>query len=201
MRFSSATAACDAMFGNRKPTPTTGTQSMPPIAPSVPAPSSGQPPRPAPVGFETVIGANTALKGELKSEANVRIDGTFDGSIDVSGNVMIGETAHITADIRAYNLSIAGAVHGNVIGHRIQIQRTGRIWGDLSAASIVTEDGAFLEGKITMNGHPAAKGSEQQALLASESNLLSPSAEDAASGEPVEVELLDDHPHHDLPGD
>ena len=65
-----------------------------------------------PVGFETVPGANSNFKGEFKSQANVRLDGTFEGNLQIDGNILVGETARITADIHAKNVSIAGAVRG-----------------------------------------------------------------------------------------
>ena len=185
------------MFGSRKPS--TG---APGSQPSSASPTSSNatpstPTRQPPSGFETVLGPHTSLRGELKSEANVRIDGTFDGSIDLEGNILVGETAHISANIHAFNLSISGSVRGDLTGQKIQVTRTGRVWGDLNAASIVTEEGAFIDGKITMSGHPAAKGFDIQdprALPAPDSIALHPAAEDALSGEPVEVELLDEHP-------
>jgi len=174
------------MFGARK------TQSSTPVQ-STPAAQQPQMPR-QPVGFETVLGANSTLKGEFSSQANVRIDGTFEGTLNIEGNILIGETARIIADIHAKNVSIAGAVRGNVSGNKIQLLRTGRVWGDISAAAITTEEGAFIDGKITMLGHPAGlKGFESAGSLpAPEVSVLHPIAEDAISGEPVEAELMDD---------
>jgi cytoskeletal protein CcmA (bactofilin family) len=103
-----------------------------------------------PVGFETVIGASCTLEGSLVSTGNVRLDGTFTGSLDISGNVLVGETAKITADVSARNISIAGAVRGNVTGRKVQLLRTGRVWGDITAQALSTEEGAFIDGKISM---------------------------------------------------
>ena len=108
-----------------------------------------------PIGFETVLGANSTLEGTLISHANVRLDGTFTGKLEINGNVLIGETAKITADVNAKNISIAGAVRGNVVGKKVQILRTGRVWGDITAAALATEEGAFLDGKISMVSHEA----------------------------------------------
>jgi cytoskeletal protein CcmA (bactofilin family) len=110
---------------------------------------------PQPVGFETVLGANCAMEGTLRSQANVRLDGSFSGTLEIEGNVLVGEAAKINADINAKNISIAGAVHGNVSGKRVQLLRTGRIWGDIRAMALTTEEGAFIDGKITMVGHAA----------------------------------------------
>jgi cytoskeletal protein CcmA (bactofilin family) len=115
-------------------------------APREIAPTSAAPQ----VGFETVLGANSALEGILKSGANVRLDGSFTGTLEISGNVLVGETAKINADVNAKNISIAGAVRGNVSGKKVQILRTGRVWGDIRATALTTEEGAFLDGKITM---------------------------------------------------
>lgn len=109
-----------------------------------------------PVGFETVLGANCTLRGELKSQANVRLDGTFEGTLEIEGNVLVGETGKITADINAKNVVIAGAVRGNVSGSKVQLLRTSRVWGDISATAITTEEGAFIDGKITMVRHDAS---------------------------------------------
>lgn len=112
---------------------------------------------PSPVGFETVLGANSTFEGKFQSNANVRIDGALTGTLDINGNVLIGETANIKADVNARNLSIAGAVRGNVNGKKVQILRTGRVWGDIRATALTTEEGAFIDGKITMIGHEAGK--------------------------------------------
>jgi len=126
-------------------------------------PGSSSPAR-SPVGFETVLGPSATLRGDLKCQANVRLDGTFEGTLEIDGNVLVGETAKITADIHAKNVSIAGAVRGDVSGRKVQILRTGRVWGDIAAVSIATEDGAFIDGKITMLRHEAASGFDPAAL-------------------------------------
>ncbi len=133
-----------------------------------------------PVGFETVLGANSIMEGHLRSSANVRLDGTFTGTLEISGNVLVGETARITADINARNISIAGAVRGNVSGKKVQILRTGRIWGDIHAQALTTEEGAFIDGKITMTR------SDITDAIANETLLQSTAA--PVSGEPTLTE-------------
>ncbi len=121
------------------------------------APKAAPPPAPRqPIGFETVLGVSANLHGDLRSQGNIRLDGVFEGTLHIDGNVLVGETARITADINARNISIAGAVRGNVNGNKVQILRTGRVWGDINAAAITTEEGAFIDGKITMVSHEAA---------------------------------------------
>ena len=135
-----------AFFANRRGQTDVDAQES---APEVP---SGRP-----VGFDTVIGSNTSFEGSFVSSGNVRMDGQFAGSLEVSGNILVGESADIHADIHARNISIAGTVRGNITGNKVQLLRTGRIWGDISASALTTEEGAFIDGKITMVGHSATR--------------------------------------------
>ncbi len=139
------------LFGKRKPddnkptTETTETKddqtTQPPPRPPLPQQS---------IGFETVIGAGCTIEGEMISKGNIRIDGVFTGTLEIGGNVLVGETAQINADIDAKNTSIAGKVRGNVSGNRVQLLRTARVWGDIRATALSTEEGAFIDGKISM---------------------------------------------------
>ena len=131
-----------------------------------------------PIGFETVLGANSVLNGDLKSKANVRLDGTFEGNLEIEGNVLVGETGKINADINAKNVVIAGAVRGNVSGNKVQLLRTSRVWGDISAAAITTEEGAFIDGKITMIRHDASIQSLDASSLSDSNDDGSTSRED-----------------------
>jgi len=167
-----------SIFGGRKQDEPSPTRREPRSVPSSPPPpaSSRQT-----VGFETVLGPSTTLYGDLKCQANIRLDGTFEGTLEIDGNVLVGETAKITADIHARNVSIAGAVRGNVSGNKVQLLRTGRVWGDISAAAIATEEGAFIDGKITMVSHEAAQGYDL-----SELPLPDEVASEAADGDEAE---------------
>jgi cytoskeletal protein CcmA (bactofilin family) len=143
------------IFGSRRQ-PEPEPQEVPERIPHPPQPA----PAPQPIGFETVLGASTSLEGKFSSNSNVRIDGTFSGSLEINGNVLVGETARINADIHAKNISIAGAVRGSVFGKKVQLLRTGRVWGDISATALTTEEGAFIDGKISMVSHEASTSTQ-----------------------------------------
>lgn len=189
------------LFGNRRqPDP------EPPVQPErervLPPTQTVQNVPQQPIGFETVLGANSTLEGTLISHANVRLDGTFTGKLEINGNVLIGETAKITADVNAKNISVAGAVRGNVVGKKVQILRTGRVWGDITAAALATEEGAFLDGKISMVSHeatvPAAMNEASSAqVMDDDRNTMDdvPMADDLADADG------DDLPYADVDAD
>ena len=99
----------------------------------------------------SVLGPGIAWRGSISGTGGVRIEGAFDGDIAVRGLVVIGESGRVTCEhICAVTVLISGSVKGNITAQRLEITRTGRVWGDVVTTSFSTEEGAFLRGKITM---------------------------------------------------
>lgn len=112
-------------------------------------------PRPAPKGaveIETMIGPNTSMKGEIRSSGGLRIEGDFEGTIDIVGNLLIGESAKVAADISAHNIQVQGTVQGNLSARRLEILDTGKLWGNIEVDSFVLDDGGFFRGQSKMQG-------------------------------------------------
>jgi cytoskeletal protein CcmA (bactofilin family) len=174
-----------SFFGNRRQVETNLPPAVEPVQITKPAL-----PQPA-VGFDTVLGANSVLEGTFQSNANVRLDGTFSGTLEINGNILVGETAKIKADINARNISIAGAVRGNITGKKVQVLRTGRVWGDIRATALTTEEGAFIDGKITMVGHESS--SAPDALLNTDENPASTASSETAPSKTIDESIKDMH--------
>jgi cytoskeletal protein CcmA (bactofilin family) len=99
----------------------------------------------------SVLGTGIVWKGKLSGSGGLRIEGTFEGDINLRGLLVVGETGRVTCDaIQANTVIIAGAVRGNITAEKIEIRATGRVWGDVITAAFATEEGAFLRGQITM---------------------------------------------------
>jgi cytoskeletal protein CcmA (bactofilin family) len=104
----------------------------------------------APIEIETVLGPNTSIQGDIRSSGGVRIDGDFGGTIDIAGNLVIGEQAKIVATITANNVQVQGTVQGSVTAKRLEILDTGKLWGDIQVDSFVLDDGGFYRGQSKM---------------------------------------------------
>lgn len=100
--------------------------------------------------IESVIGQNTQIKGDVQGDGGLRIDGVVAGTIELTGNLVITESAKVRAEIKANNISIAGAIHGNITATRIEILDTGRVWGDLTVKSLLVNEGAYFRGQTVM---------------------------------------------------
>ncbi len=104
-----------------------------------------------PVRIETVIGPNAHFRGDIVSEGGIRVDGIFEGNVETTGNLVIGESAKVIANVKANNVSISGAIKGNIAGNRVEILETGRVWGDMTVTSLLLNEGAYLHGKTMMH--------------------------------------------------
>jgi len=112
-----------------------------------------------PLGLRPTLGASDAnsrlgkslsFQGELKGTEDLYIDGEFAGTIELGGHSLtVGPEGRVHADIRAREIVIEGNVQGNLrAGDRLRISKTGSVTGDLVAARIVIEDGAYFKGSI-----------------------------------------------------
>ncbi len=99
----------------------------------------------------SVLGPGINWKGDLRGSGGVRIEGAFEGEINIRGLVVIGETGRVSCDqMQANSVIVAGAVKGNITSEKLEIRSTGRVWGDVTTVGFSTEEGAFLRGQVRM---------------------------------------------------
>lgn len=102
--------------------------------------------------IETIIGKETTITGQLKSERNIRVDGRIEGGITASGDVVIGESGIVQGDIKAGSLTVAGTVTGNVeCDGNLSIHSTGQLVGDVRVHSLNIADGGIFKGRSEMD--------------------------------------------------
>lgn len=108
--------------------------------------------QPAPVGeVHAYFGKGSRISGKLNFEGTVRVDGKVEGEIYAKDTLIIGESADVTAEIRATNVTIRGLVRGDVHAlARIEILPPGRLYGNISTPSLVVGEGVIFEGSCTM---------------------------------------------------
>ena len=91
------------------------------------------------------------MKGQLSGSGGVRIEGSFEGEITLNGMLVVGESGKVTCEhVRANIVIVAGAVKGNISAEKVEIRKTGRVWGNVVTTAFTTDEGAFLRGQITM---------------------------------------------------
>ena len=101
-------------------------------------------------GDQATIGKSLVVKGEVSGAESLYIDGKVEGSINLPGNrVTVGRNGQVAATILAREIVVLGKIRGNCQAtDRVDIRAEGSLTGDVIAARISIEDGAFFKGGI-----------------------------------------------------
>ena len=90
-----------------------------------------------------------AFKGEVSGDGDLFIAGTFEGEINVTGTVRVGDEAEVEANISAAMIVIAGMVRGNVSAStHVEMLASGTLTGTVKSGSLVAAEGASLRGEV-----------------------------------------------------
>jgi len=101
--------------------------------------------------FDSLIGEKSIFDGNLTCEGAIRIDGIVKGDIKATEDVVIGEKAEIYGNVTANNVQVSGTVQGNIYAkYTVRLCSSSRLNGDIEAASLISEEGAFFTGKCNM---------------------------------------------------
>ena len=122
------------------------------------------------VGEQASISKGLSIKGEITGTESLFIDGKVEGSISIPGNrVTVGKNGNVTASISAREIVVLGKLKGNVNAtDRVDIRAEGALTGDVAAARISIEDGAFFKGGIDIrkpDSKPTAVPSEPKVAV------------------------------------
>ena len=131
---------------------------------------------------QATIGKSLVIKGEVTGSESLYIDGRVEGSISLAGNrVTIGRNGVVAANINAREIVVLGKVRGNLTASdRVDIRSDGSLTGDVVAARISIEDGAYFKGGIDIRkgGQPT----QQPQPKANGEDKIVPAPEPAAVG-------------------
>ena len=102
------------------------------------------------VSHVTVIGQAMVIRGTIKSDESLHVDGELDGKLDLPDHrLTVGPNGRVGADARAREVEILGSLTGDIeAAKKITIRKGGRLIGDLRTPAIVIEDGAYFKGRI-----------------------------------------------------
>lgn len=104
-----------------------------------------------PSTYITQIKSGTVISGNMKSEHSIRVDGHVTGDLMSGERIIVGSLAEIGGSLSGSDITIEGYVNGDVLsnGH-LHISQAGRIYGKIFAKQISVENGAELNGKVTV---------------------------------------------------
>ena len=102
---------------------------------------------------EKILDVDAAMQGTLtfKDPVNLRINGRFEGNLEVKGNLTVGPSAMVFGDILGENVIIGGRAKGKIIAkERLTLLPTAIVEGDIFPVKLNIAEGAILEGRCCM---------------------------------------------------
>jgi len=116
------------------------------------------------VDVESLIGEHTSFEGTLKTEGAVRLLGSVQGEIESKGTIIVEEKAHVTARLKAAQVTVAGHVDGQIYCEgRVEIRPTGHVTGEINAGALIVQEGAYFDGNSKMATGGASPNSNPKA--------------------------------------
>jgi cytoskeletal protein CcmA (bactofilin family) len=131
-------------------------------------------PKPNPMadhGGKDILSSDVEIKGSIKFQKELLIDGKVEGDINSDGVLTVGENAEIRGEIKTKSITVYGKVHGNItVSERCELKSKCMLQGDLKAARLVIEEGATFIGKseVTTGALPVKAAPRPEVVRSSE---------------------------------
>jgi cytoskeletal protein CcmA (bactofilin family) len=115
-----------------------------------------------------LISNGTDIIGDVKSNGDIRIDGTLSGNLSTKGKVVIGPTGRIKGEVICKNSEVSGVIEGKIsVGQLLILKASSKILGDIATSKLAIEPGARFTGNCNMSdsedngGSAEPKGTEK----------------------------------------
>ena len=99
-----------------------------------------------------LISNGTDITGDIKSNGDIRIDGSLTGNLNTKGKVVIGPTGKVKGEVICKNSEVSGIIEGKIIvGQLLNLKASSKIHGDIATSKLSIEPGAVFSGNCKMS--------------------------------------------------
>lgn len=131
---------------------------------------SRKPARPEPNGY-SVIDQHLAISGDITTEGTVRVEGRIDGTLHRAHTLIIGAGGIVVGNVEALEVVVGGEVTGDLaVAGRVEVQKTGRVHGDIRGAAVMLEEGGTVQGHVIV--HPIDGDPSQLRAIGGDRRLM-----------------------------
>ncbi|MFP4059984.1 MAG: polymer-forming cytoskeletal protein [Bacteroidales bacterium] len=104
------------------------------------------------------IQSGTEIKGNIKSNGDIRIDGFLEGNLETKGKIVVGGTGKIKGQVRCKNSEVEGEIEGKVfVSELLALKASARIFGDIVSNKLAIEPGCKFTGNCNMTGEESGE--------------------------------------------
>jgi cytoskeletal protein CcmA (bactofilin family) len=105
----------------------------------------------------------TTVEGIIKSQSDIRVDGTIKGNLNCDAKVIIGPSGHIDGEIKCKNAVIEGRFEGILsVAELLHIRESANVRGEVTYGKLVVQSGAVINGSWKVVGQDANGSSKNK---------------------------------------
>jgi cytoskeletal protein CcmA (bactofilin family) len=108
---------------------------------------------PATGGALSFIGGEVSITGNVSGQGDLHLDGAVDGDVSCK-SLILGPTGRIKGNVAAERATIGGSVEGTISAVTLIVEKSARVSGDLVYQSVSVENGAQVDGRLTLRNTP-----------------------------------------------
>jgi cytoskeletal protein CcmA (bactofilin family) len=113
-------------------------------------------------GTFSVIGNNTVITGDIRTEGSIRVDGKIVGNVVTQADAAIGMNGLIEGSVDARNITLAGKVMGTLTAaQKLVLEGKSVMKGDIRTARLIVDEGAVFDGRSSMTATPVSPPSRE----------------------------------------
>ena len=106
-----------------------------------------------------LISCGTDITGDIKSNGDIRIDGSLTGNLNTKGKVVIGPTGKVKGEVVCKNSEVSGLIEGKItVGQLLNLKASSKIHGDIATSKLSIEPGAVFSGNCKMSDNETNVG-------------------------------------------
>lgn len=113
-----------------------------------------------------LISIGTDITGDIKSNGDIRIDGSLTGNLITKGKVVIGPTGKVNGEVNCKNSEVSGLIEGRItVGQLLSLKASSKIVGEIITSKLAIEPGALFTGTCKMSdseSNGTAPGKEKE---------------------------------------
>lgn len=107
------------------------------------------------------VDAGCTIRGELEFSSSFRLDGRVEGTVRSTSELVVGESGEVDGEVDVARCLVGGAVKGTIRAtEQVVLHAGAKVHADVFTPALVMEDGALLEGRVSMTG--SATGNEKK---------------------------------------
>ena len=110
------------------------------------------------------VDSGCTIRGELEFKTYFRVDGRVEGTIRSEAELVVGDGGVVEGELEVARCAIGGEVRGSIrASERVTLHATAKVWAEIQTPALVMEDGAFLEGAVSIDSKGVKKNTTKAA--------------------------------------